>query len=52
VNYFQKCGFSLNQTNDGEDAADLSIAEGDWVQLKAGVSFEVPYVSCGNDVII
>jgi hypothetical protein len=52
VNCFQKCGFSLNQTSDGEDAAVLSIAEDDWGQLKAGVSFKAPYVSCGNDVVI
>jgi hypothetical protein len=27
VNFFQKCGFSLNQTNDCEGATELSIAE-------------------------
>jgi hypothetical protein len=45
VNCFLKCGFTLNQTNDGEDATELSIAEDDWDQLKAGVSFQ-EYVSC------
>jgi hypothetical protein len=29
VNCFQKWGFNLNQTNDGEDAAELSIAKAD-----------------------
>jgi hypothetical protein len=39
VNCFQKCGFNLNQTNDGKDVRELSIAENDWGKLKAGVSF-------------
>jgi hypothetical protein len=29
VKCFQKCGFNLNQTNDGEDVKELSIAEND-----------------------
>lgn len=35
VNCFQKCGFSLNQTNDGDAATDCSIAKDDWGQLRA-----------------
>jgi hypothetical protein len=27
VNCFQKCGFNLNQTSDGEDVRELSIAK-------------------------
>jgi hypothetical protein len=50
VNCFQKCGFSLNKTSDGEDATELSIAKDDWGQLEAGISFKV-YVSCDNDIV-
>jgi hypothetical protein len=50
VNCFQKCGFNLNQTNDGEDVRELSIAENDWGKLKAGVSFQ-EYVSCDDNVV-
>jgi hypothetical protein len=51
VNCFQKCGFNLNQTNDGEDVKELSIAENDWGKLKAGVSFQ-EYVSCDDNVVM
>jgi hypothetical protein len=51
VNCFQKCGFSLNQTRDCEEAAELSIGEDDWCQLKAGVSFQ-ECVSCINDTVM
>jgi hypothetical protein len=37
VRCFQKCGFRLNETSDGEDVTRLRIAEDDWGQLKAGV---------------
>jgi hypothetical protein len=50
VNFFQKCGFNLNQTNDGEDVTELSIGENDWGKLKAGVSFQ-EYVSCDYNVV-
>jgi hypothetical protein len=40
VNCFQKCGFNLNQINDGEDVRELSIAKNDWDKLKAGVLFQ------------
>jgi hypothetical protein len=50
VNCFQKCGFNLNQTNDGEDVRELSIAKNDWGKLKAGVSFQ-EYVSCDDNVV-
>jgi hypothetical protein len=50
VNCLQKCGFNLNQTNDGEDVRELSIAENDWGKLKAGVSFQ-EYVSCDDNVV-
>jgi hypothetical protein len=36
VNCFQKCGFNSNQTNDGEDATECSIAKDDWGQLRPG----------------
>jgi hypothetical protein len=49
VNCFQKCGFNLNQTNDGEDVRELSIAENDWGKLKASVSFQ-EYISCDDNV--
>jgi hypothetical protein len=47
---FQKCGFNFNQSNDGEDATELSIAKDDWGQLKAGVSFQ-EYVSHDNNTV-
>jgi hypothetical protein len=50
VNCFQKCGFDLNQTNDGEDVRELSIAKNDWGKLKARVSFQ-EYVSCDDNVV-
>jgi hypothetical protein len=50
VNCFQKCGFNLNQTNDGEDETELSTAEDDWGQVKADVSFQ-EYVSNYNNAI-
>jgi hypothetical protein len=50
VNYFQKCGFNFHQTDGGEDATELSIAEDDWRQLNTGVSFQ-KYISCDNDVM-
>jgi hypothetical protein len=50
VNCFQKCGFNLNQTNDGEDVRELSIAKNNWGKLKAGVSFQ-EYVSCDDNVV-
>jgi hypothetical protein len=50
ANCFQKCGFNLSQTNNGEGATDLSIAEDDWGQLKAGVSFQ-EHVSCDDYVV-
>jgi hypothetical protein len=50
VNCFQKCGFNLNQTNDGEDVRELSVAENDWGKLKAGASFQ-EYVSCDDNVV-
>jgi hypothetical protein len=50
VNCFQKCGFNLNQTNDGEDVRKLSIAENDQGKLKAGASFQ-EYVSCDDNVV-
>jgi hypothetical protein len=34
----------LNQTDDGEDATELSIAKVDWGHLKAGVPLQ-EYVS-------
>jgi hypothetical protein len=37
VDCFQKYGFNLSQTNDSEDATELSIARDDWGQLKAGI---------------
>jgi hypothetical protein len=50
VNCCQKCGLSLNQTNDDEDATELHIAKNDWGQLKAGASFSFQeYVSCDDD---
>jgi hypothetical protein len=49
VNCFQKCGFNLNQTNDGEDETELSKANEDWSQVKADVSFQ-EYVSSLNNV--
>jgi hypothetical protein len=36
INCFQKCGFNLNQTNDGEDATECSMAKDNWGQLRAG----------------
>jgi hypothetical protein len=50
MNCFQKCVFNLNQTNDGEDVRELSIAENDWGKLKAGISFQ-EYVSCDDNVV-
>jgi hypothetical protein len=50
VNCFQKCGFNLNQTNDGEDVRELSIAENDWGKLKVGILFQ-EYVSCDDNVV-
>jgi hypothetical protein len=50
VNCFQKCGFNLNQTNDGEDVRELSIAKNDWGKLKAGISFQ-EYVSCDDNFV-
>jgi hypothetical protein len=50
VNCFHKFGFNLNQTNDGEDVTELSVAENDWGKLKAGVSFQ-EYVSCDDNVV-
>jgi hypothetical protein len=50
VNYFQKCGFNFHQTDDGKDATDLTIAEDDWSQLNAGVTFQ-EYTYCNNDVM-
>jgi hypothetical protein len=50
LNCFQKCGFSLNQTSDGEVATGLHIDKNDWSQLEAGESFQ-EYVSCDNDVV-
>jgi hypothetical protein len=50
VNCFQKCGFNLNQANNGEDVREISIAENDWSVLKAGVSFQ-EYVSCDDNVV-
>jgi hypothetical protein len=35
--HFQKCGFCLNETNDGEDVTGLRMVKDDWGQLKAGV---------------
>jgi hypothetical protein len=29
MNYYHECGFSLTQINDGEDAAELTIAKDD-----------------------
>jgi hypothetical protein len=49
VNCFQKCGFNLNQTIDGEDVRELNIAKNDWGKLKAGASFQ-EYVSCDDNV--
>jgi hypothetical protein len=40
VNCFQKCGWDLNETDDGEDATELTIARDDWDLLKAGLSFQ------------
>jgi hypothetical protein len=51
VNCFQKCGFDDNQTDDGEDATELSIAKVDWGQLKAGVPLQ-EYVSCDKDDVM
>lgn len=51
VNYFQKCGFNFNQTDDGEDATYLSIDEDDWSQLNACVTFQ-EYTSCNNEVVM
>jgi hypothetical protein len=48
---FKNCGFSLNQTNDGKDATELSIAKDDWGQPKAGVPLQ-EYVSCDNDDVM
>jgi len=39
VNCCHKCGYILNQNKD-EDAAELNIAQGDWHELKVGVSFQ------------
>jgi hypothetical protein len=50
VSCFQKCGFNLNQTNDGEDVRELSTAKNDWSKLKAGVSFQ-EYVSCDDNIV-
>jgi hypothetical protein len=50
VNCFQKCGFNLNQTSDGEDVTELRIAKNDWGKLKAGISFQ-EYVSCDDNVV-
>jgi hypothetical protein len=50
ANCLQKCGFNLNQTNDGEDATEFTTARDDWVQLKAGVTFQ-ECVACDNDVL-
>jgi len=33
----QKCGCHLNQTHDGEDVTEFSLAKNDWGLLKAGV---------------
>jgi hypothetical protein len=33
----QKCECHLNQTHDGEDVTELSIAKDNWGLLKAGV---------------
>jgi hypothetical protein len=49
VNCIRKCGFNLNQINDGEDIRELSIAKNVWGKLKAGVSFQ-EYVSCDDKV--
>jgi hypothetical protein len=51
VNCFQKCGFNLNQTSDGEDVRELSIAKSVWGKLKAGASFQ-EYVSCDDNVVM
>jgi hypothetical protein len=40
VNCFQKCGFDLNETDDGEDSKEIAIARDDWDPLKAGLSFQ------------
>jgi hypothetical protein len=50
VNCFQKCGFNLNQINDGEDVIELRISENDWGKLKAGASFQ-EYVFCDDNVV-
>jgi hypothetical protein len=51
VNCFQKCGFSLNQISDGEDATGLSIIEDDCGQVKADVLYE-EYIFCDNDIVM
>jgi hypothetical protein len=48
---FQKCGFNLNQTNDGEDVRELSTAKNNGGKLKAGVSFQ-EYVSCDDNIVM
>jgi hypothetical protein len=50
VNCFQKSGFNLNETDDGEDVRELRIAENGWGKLKAGVSFH-KHVSCDDNVV-
>jgi hypothetical protein len=47
---FSEMWIKLNQTNDGEDATELSIAKDEWGQLKAGISFQ-EYVSWNNDAV-
>jgi hypothetical protein len=44
--FLHDAGFSLNHTNDDEDATEISIVEDDWGQLKAGVSCDDNVVMC------
>jgi hypothetical protein len=40
VNCFQKCCFNVNQTKDGENAAEHSIYENNCGKLKESASFD------------
>jgi hypothetical protein len=47
VNCFRKCEFNLNQNNDSEDGAELSIPYDDLDKLREGVSFQ-EHIFCDN----
>jgi hypothetical protein len=50
VECFQKCGFNLNEANDGEDQVELGITKDDWGQQNTGISFQ-EHVSCDQNIL-